>query len=282
MTVDDVVPETEIHVGGDLWAPGSTIGWLRSVSTTVGLIPSELADTFAIVDGGTPSSSTSFTVSKQGTTTIQYFSIDLASNREATKTVTLKLDGVAPVTTSNAVASYGSSATITLKPTDAVSGLDWTTWSLDGGSTWTTGTTAVVTELGAYTLTFRSADLAGNVEATKTVAFSVLDVQPTSITIKTNATTARTGSVPILSGVVTPFSLVGKNIVVYVKRPGKTYFSYSSNRTVYNRYGVASWQYKYYFKPGMAKGYYVFKASVPAYPGYLVSTSPTTVTIRLR
>jgi len=76
--------------------------------------------------------------------------------------------------------------------------------------------------------------------------------------------------------------MIGKNIVVYVKKPGKTYWTYSSNRTVYKLGGKAAWQYKYYFKPGMVKGYYVFKAVVPAWPGFLTSTSPTTVTIRLQ
>ena len=75
--------------------------------------------------------------------------------------------------------------------------------------------------------------------------------------------------------------MIGVNIVVYVMKPGKTYWTYSSNRTVYNLGGHAAWQYKYYFKPGMVKGYYVFKAVVPAWPGFLTSTSPTTVTIRL-
>jgi len=109
---------------------------------------------------------------------------------------------------------------------------------------------------------------------------------PTTITIKTNATSVRIGNIPILSGAVTPFGMVGKNIVAYVMKPGKTYWSYSSNRTVYNLGGKAAWQYKYYFKPGMTKGYYKFKAVAPA-PGFasslgwLTSTSPTIVTIRL-
>jgi hypothetical protein len=110
---------------------------------------------------------------------------------------------------------------------------------------------------------------------------------PTTITIKTNATSVRIGNIPILSGAVTPFGMVGKNIVAYVMKPGKTYWTYSSNRTVYNLGGKAAWQYKYYFKPGMVKGYYKFKAVAPA-PGFasslgwLTSTSPTTVSIRLR
>jgi hypothetical protein len=90
-----------------------------------------------------------------------------------------------------------------------------------------------------------------------------------------------------LSGAVTPNSMIGVNMVVYVMKPGKTYWTYSSNRTVYNLNGAAAWQYKYYFKPGMTKGYYKFKAVAPApgFPssaGFLTSTSPMTVTIRLR
>jgi Tol biopolymer transport system component len=109
----------------------------------------------------------------------------------------------------------------------------------------------------------------------------------TSITIKTTATTTYIGKTPILSGAVTPSSMIGVNIVCYVMKPGKTYWTYSSNRTVYNLNGAPAWLYKYYFKPGMARGYYKFKAVAPA-PGFassasfLTSTSPTIVTIRVR
>ena len=76
--------------------------------------------------------------------------------------------------------------------------------------------------------------------------------------------------------------MVGNNIVVYVKRPGKSYWTYSSNRTVYDLGGRASWQYKYYFRPGMPKGCYTFKAVVPAGHGFLTAVSQTTASIRLR
>jgi hypothetical protein len=104
----------------------------------------------------------------------------------------------------------------------------------------------------------------------------------TSITIATNATTSKIGGIPILSGTVTPVGLVGKVIVVYVRKPGKSYWSYSSNRVVYDRYGVPSWQYKYYFKGGMAKGIYTYKAFVPDYGDMLASTSPMTVAITVK
>jgi Tol biopolymer transport system component len=107
-------------------------------------------------------------------------------------------------------------------------------------------------------------------------------IRATAVTIKTTATSARTGSVPILSGKVTPLDMIGRYMVVYVKKPGKKYWTYSSNRTVYLLGGGAAWQYKYYFKKGMKKGTYVFKAVVPAKTNFLTSTSPTTVSIRLR
>jgi hypothetical protein len=103
----------------------------------------------------------------------------------------------------------------------------------------------------------------------------------TTVTIKTTATSARIGGAPILSGRVTPAGLIGKNMVVYVKKPGKRYWSYSSNRTMYSIAGNGAWYYKYTFKRGMKKGYYYFKATVPTMAGYLTSTSPT-ISIRLR
>ena len=104
----------------------------------------------------------------------------------------------------------------------------------------------------------------------------------TSTTIKTSAMTARIGSIPILAGAVTPTDIVGNIIVVYVMKPGSSRWSYSSNRTVYAAGTGAAWQYKYTFKKGMTKGVYKFKAVVPAGNGFLASTSPTTVSIKLK
>jgi hypothetical protein len=130
--------------------------------------------------------------------------------------------------------------------------------------------------------------VAGGVDASGTPGNSaVFDeislVRPqATITIHTDATTARSGGVPTLSGSVTPTSAVGAEIVVYVRKPGSSRWSYSSNRTVYASGDTAAWQYKYRFKPGMAKGVYSFRAEAPAMGGYLGATSPTTVSLRLR
>jgi hypothetical protein len=91
----------------------------------------------------------------------------------------IKLDTTPPITNSSAGGAHYYAGIITLVPVDAQSGVARTDWMLDGvaGS----GTTAATTALGPHRLTFRSTDLAGNIEDTKTVTFSV--VAPTSVSV---------------------------------------------------------------------------------------------------
>jgi hypothetical protein len=80
---------------------------------------------------------------------------------------------------------------------------------------------------------------------------------------------------------VTPGASIGTNVVVYVRKPGRAYYSYSSNRTVYSLSGGAAWQYKYYFKRGMPKGVYSFKAVVSG-SATLAGSESSVVTVRLK
>ena len=111
-----------------------------------------------------------------------------------------------------------------------------------------------------------------NVTANHTIAasFAITGPASTSITIKAGASSTYIGRTVRLDGLVTPSSMIGCNIVVYVMKPGKSYWTYSSNRTAYLWHGAANWMYPYYFKRGMARGYYKFKARCPA-PGFASS-----------
>jgi hypothetical protein len=82
-------------------------------------------------------------------------------------------ENVPPVTTSNAVASYTTKATILLFAMDNAggSGVDHTSYTLDGVAG--NGNFAFTAVVGAHTLTFWSVDRAGNVEAAHTVNFLV-------------------------------------------------------------------------------------------------------------
>ena len=95
-------------------------------------------------------------------------------------------DTAAPVTTSNAVASYVSMAAITLSATDAGSGVATTYYKLDGGAQ-VAGTSVVTSALGAHTLQFWSVDKAGNIETAKTVNFTVTAPVPAATTAPATA-----------------------------------------------------------------------------------------------
>ncbi len=80
-------------------------------------------------------------------------------------------DTTAPVTNSDAKATYLSSAIIKLSATDNV-GVTATYFTLDGGVQ-TAGTTINVTAPGAHTIQFWSVDAAGNIEARTSASFTI-------------------------------------------------------------------------------------------------------------
>lgn len=81
-------------------------------------------------------------------------------------------DTTAPVTTSNAVASYSGTALITLSPTDGGSGVAHTYYRLDGAAQ-VEGTSVSVSTIGTHTVEFWSVDVAGNIETHKFANFTV-------------------------------------------------------------------------------------------------------------
>ena len=88
-------------------------------------------------------------------------------------------DTVAPVTTSDALANYVSSAAIHLSAVDNAggSGVAHTYYVLDGGSQ-AAGTLVSVGTVGNHTLSFWSVDVAGNVEAAHLVSFAIAAPDP--------------------------------------------------------------------------------------------------------
>jgi hypothetical protein len=83
------------------------------------------------------------------------------------------VDSTAPVTTSDAKATYVSSAAIKLTAIDAGSGVAATYYKLDGGAQ-ATGTSVSTAIVGPHTLEFWSADVAGNIESPhKTANFTI-------------------------------------------------------------------------------------------------------------
>lgn len=148
---------------------------IKLTATDVG---SGVAGTYYVLDGGLPVTGTSVTVTAVGAHTLQFWSVDVAGNTELRKTAAFTvtapvvLDTTAPVTVSNALATYVSTAAIKLTATDAGSGVANTYYILDGG-TQVAGSAISVTATGTHTLEFWSVDVAGNTETHKSASFSV-------------------------------------------------------------------------------------------------------------
>ena len=95
-------------------------------------------------------------------------------------------DTVAPVTTSDATATYAGTAMIHLTATDNAggSGVSSTYFVLDGAAR-VSGTAVLANTVGTHTLAFWSVDAAGNTEAQNTVTFAVTAALPTRGTTTT-------------------------------------------------------------------------------------------------
>ena len=76
-------------------------------------------------------------------------------------------------------------------------------------------------------------------------------------------------------------SLVGSAVRVWVKKPGRTYWTYSSSRGIYSMGGEAVWWYRYTFRRGMPVGRYYFKATFAGNATYGPWTS-TVASVRVR
>ncbi len=142
-----------------------------------------LAGTYYRIGGGATTTYTApFAVNTEGAVDVAYWSVDGAGNVEATKTVTVRYDKTAPSTTGNAPTSWvANSATVSLFPTDASSGVSATYYSLDGGQPAARYTSSLnISTEGTTTLKYYSVDVAGNAETIKSATIRVDRTGPTA------------------------------------------------------------------------------------------------------
>ncbi|MFJ6165263.1 ThuA domain-containing protein [Micromonospora orduensis] len=183
---DETAPVTTATVSGtptEGWYTGPVTVTLTAADEAGG---SGLAGTEYQLDGAT--TWTEYTapvaVSGDGEHELRFRSTDEAGNVESTKTVTVKIDTTAPVTTAtfapaNDAGWHNGTIPVVLTSTDAGSGVKTVEWSLDGGA-WTPYTTPVeVTGDGQHELLYRSTDKAGNAETLKSAILKIDGTKPT-------------------------------------------------------------------------------------------------------
>ncbi|MGJ7921964.1 OmpL47-type beta-barrel domain-containing protein [Neobacillus sp. LXY-4] len=136
--------------------------------------------TYYSVDGGEFVKGTDFALNEEGVHTIQFYSIDNAGNFEEAKTVEVKVDNHAPVTSANTnVDWYNHDVLVELTAVDDLSGV-YTTYYSVNGSELKEGTSFIVDQEGVNTVTFYSVDYAGNIEGEKTIEVKVDKTAPTT------------------------------------------------------------------------------------------------------
>jgi hypothetical protein len=190
--VDDTAPETTVTVGdpkqeGDaLYISSSTEFTLSSTDALSGVAATEYR-----IDSGQWNAYAPFAIAIEGEHTVGYRSTDNVDNVETEKTLAVVVDNTAPKTTitvgepkHEGDALYVSSAAeFTLTATDSLSGVALSEYRVDGGE-WTDYAPFSLKAEGQHTISFRSTDTQGNVEAEQSIAVVVDNTAPyTTITV---------------------------------------------------------------------------------------------------
>jgi cytochrome c len=183
---DTTAPVTGAEVSGtpvEGWYTGSVTVTLTAADEDGG---SGVASTEYQLDGAT--AWTAYTapvpVAGDGSHEVRFRSTDEAGNVEAGKSVTVKIDSTAPVTSARFAPAndngwHDGTVPVVLTSTDAGAGVGLLEWSLDGGA-WTPYTSPVdVTGDGQHELLYRATDKAGNAETLKSAIVKIDGSKPT-------------------------------------------------------------------------------------------------------
>ena len=147
-----------------------------------------------------------FAVSAQGVYTLTSFVEDKAGNFSNVATNSIKIDETAPVTSvrlggGSLGGIYETTVTVTLTATDNLSGVKTTYYSLDGATAVVYAGAFAVGTPGSHTLTYHSVDVAGNTEATHTLAFKIASPTVSILTVSPNPATAAGAAVTLTAKV---------------------------------------------------------------------------------
>ncbi len=135
--------------------------------------------------------SSPFNFSSEGQHYIYYFTEDNAGNFSSEPYEWVYIDLTPPVSSAALSGdaysgSYIASAKVTLSASDNLSGVQTTSYQLDGGSITAYSAPITVSSLGTHTVAYWSTDYAGNTESHKSVSFKVIAATPAKMTSPAN------------------------------------------------------------------------------------------------
>lgn len=233
--IDDIAPVSEAIIDG---AAGDNGWYVSDVALTV--ISSDdksgVNRTQYSYDGSAWADYTGpILITADSLTTVYYHSMDNAGNVEAVKSIRAGIDRSAPVTAClfNGVKGnndwYISDVQVTLSSLDGISGVSRIEYSVDSGDTWQAYASPFnITTRGVSKLFYRSIDMAGNQEGTKTINVKIDKQAPVtsySITGKGNKKDRYDGHVMVMLSADDDLS--GVNSIKYSLNNGTTWSRYN-------------------------------------------------------
>ncbi len=182
-TADTTPPSTRANLVGGTTATAVNVSLICEDGSGSGC-----KATYYTTDGSEPTTSSSAysaPIAIAANTTLKFFSVDTAGNREAVKTETYVIDGTAPTTTATpAGGTYATATTVTLACSDGNgTGCKATYYTTDGSEPTASSPTysAPIAIAANTTLKFFSVDTVGNTEAVKTETYVIDGVAPVTV-----------------------------------------------------------------------------------------------------
>jgi hypothetical protein len=142
-----------------------------------------VAATYHTINGAAAQTINPFGITSEGTFSVDYWSVDVASNAEAAQSFTVKIDKTAPITTLTptiaAVAYAGDlytvlSNTYALSATDNLSGTNHIEFKIDNGAYATYTAPFSLPDEGTHTISYKAFDIAGNEEIEQSLTVTVV------------------------------------------------------------------------------------------------------------
>ncbi len=165
----DQVPPT---LTGSPTTAANANGWYKSPVT----IHWSCSDALSGVSGSCPADSV---LNSEGSAVTASASVsDVAGNTTNAVSAAVKIDTTAPATSASTLPEWNnSSVTLQLSASDALSGVDTTYYTVDGGAT-QTGTSVLLIDEGIHHVSYWSVDNAGNVETAHTATVKIDKTAP--------------------------------------------------------------------------------------------------------
>jgi large repetitive protein len=177
--INDIVPPVTTTDYTDGWKNKSQKITLSATDDETGV-----AKTYYSVNEGSFVEGTSFTITEEGIHKLSYYSIDKTGNKEAVKTIEVKIDKTAPVTSvpDAPTAWVKEDVLVNLVSSDTSSKVAKTYYSINGGD-YVEGNSFTVEQEGVNVVSYYSVDHAGNQEEVQTIEVKIDKAVPSTAAI---------------------------------------------------------------------------------------------------